>query len=440
MKDEQNKIKVQTFLDTEVADFASYSTVRAIASVIDGLKNAGRKVIYSTKHRPNKEAKVSILAGIIMSETEYLHGDISGSIISLAQNFPGSNNIPLLTREGNFGTRFTPEASATRYIFTNKEKYFNDIFKSDDDAILIEQNFEGVKIEPRFFVPTIPLIVVNGSEGIATGFAQKILPRNLKDTIRYIKSSLKNTKKPELLPYFNDFNGTVHKQENINQFLIKGVFERIAKNKIRITELPVGYSLDSYIKVLDKLQDTGVIRNYVDKSENNKFIFEVQFDFKFLTKNTDNNIFEKLKLQKKVSENYTCIDENNRIIVLNNIYEVIDKYIDIKMKYIKKRKEYKINLFNTEIEMLQDKVKFIKAVINNTLIINKQKYDNIVKKSIQLGIKYIENHIRMSVQSFTFEKLKELNDEIKDKKENLISLKKMSESNIWIQDLDNLRI
>jgi len=434
------QITVQKFLDTEVVDFASYSTVRAISSVVDGLKNAGRKVVYVTKNIPNKETKVSILSGEIMAKSEYLHGDISGSIISLAQNFSGSNNVPLLTREGNFGTRFTPEASATRYIFTNKEKYFSDIFKSEDDDILIEQHFEGTKIEPRFFVPTVPLIVINGSEGIATGFAQKILPRNPKDVIKYIKASLNGTKKPELLPYFNNFNGTVHKQENTNQFLIKGTFDRTAKNKILINEIPVGYSLDSYNKVLDKLQDSNVIRKYTDKSEDDKFLFEVQFDFKFLANNSDNAVFEKLKLQKKISENYTCIDENNRIIVLNDIYEVIDKYISIKLEYLEKRKQHKINLYSTEISNLQDKIKFIKAVIDGTLVINKQKYDNIIKNAKKLDILHPENHIRMAVQSFTFEKLKELNDEIKSKKIELSTLKKLSVNDIWIQDLDNLKI
>src|SRR5574344_456638 len=161
------KTSVTNFLNNEVVDFASYSTMRALASYIDGQKNASRKVLSSIMNRPNKDTKVSILSGLIMTDTEYLHGDISGSIVTLAQNYLGTNNLPLLTREGNFGTRFENEASATRYIFTAKEKYFDNIFKKEDNDILIQQYFEGTKIEPRFFVPTLPLVLVNGSEGIA---------------------------------------------------------------------------------------------------------------------------------------------------------------------------------------------------------------------------------------------------------------------------------
>ena len=141
------KTSVTKFLNEEVVNFASYSTMRAIASYIDGQKNAGRKVLYSVMNRPNKDTKVSILSGLIMTDTEYLHGDISGSIITLAQNYAGTNNLPLLTREGNFGSRFETEASATRYIFTAKEKHFDLLFNKDDNSVLIEQYFEMFSID-----------------------------------------------------------------------------------------------------------------------------------------------------------------------------------------------------------------------------------------------------------------------------------------------------
>jgi len=432
-----NRITVQKFLDTEVVDFASYSTIRAIASYIDGFKNSHRKVAYVTKYMNNKETKVSILSGEIMAKSQYLHGDISGSIISIAQNFSGSNNIPLLTREGNFGTRFTPEASATRYIFTNKEKYFNLILNPEDDSILIEQSFEGDIIEPRFFVPTLPLLLCNGSEGIATGFAQKILPRNYKDIIKYIKAKLSNKKTPEVIPYFNNFNGTI-KHDNSNQFIIEGTFKRVSKNRILITEIPIGYSLDSYTKVLDKLQDNGLIRKYTDKSEDDKFIFEVQFDLKYLSKATDDNILDIMKLKKKISENYTCIDENNKIKIFNNIYEILDAYIKIKLLYINKRKQYKIKKYTEKISELEDRIKFIKAVVQEKLIINKQKIETIIKNAKELGINNTENHLKMQVQSFTLEKLKELNIEIVTKKSELNELKKLLDYDIWMNDISNL--
>ena len=140
-------MKITDFLNNEVVNFASYSTLRALASYIDGLKNSHRKVVcYMLLNNVTKEKKVFNLSGEIMTSMEYLHGDISGSVITLAQNYPGTNNIPLLSREGNFGTRFTNEASATRYIYTAKDKMFDYLFNKSDINVLPEQYFEGTKI------------------------------------------------------------------------------------------------------------------------------------------------------------------------------------------------------------------------------------------------------------------------------------------------------
>ena len=169
-----NRMSIKSFLDNELCDYAKYSTIRAIPSCIDGLKNSGRKVIYSAQSELNKETKVSVFAGITQLKTVYLHGDISEPIVKLARNFCGSNNLPLLKASGNFGTRMLPEASATRYIFTEKQPYFNKIINPLDNDILISQEFEGEGIEPRFFVPTLPILLLNGSHGVATGFSSTI--------------------------------------------------------------------------------------------------------------------------------------------------------------------------------------------------------------------------------------------------------------------------
>jgi len=430
---------VTKFLSEEVVDFASYSTLRAIASLVDGFKNSGRKVAFTTMKRPNKETKVSILAGIIAIETEYLHGDISGSIVSMAKNYVGSNNIPLLTREGNFGTRFEPEASANRYIFTAKENIFNKIFNPIDNNILINQEFEGTKIEPKFYVPSLPLILINGSEGIATGFAQKILPRNVQVIKEYIKAYLENEELPSLKPYYNGFEGSIEAGENNNQWIISGNIERKTNTKLLITELPIGYNLGSYIKILDTLEDKKIIRSYSDLSEDDKFKFEVVIDTKTMKKD-DSSIMDILKLTKKVTENFTVLDEKNRVVIYKSPEEVINHYIKVKLDYLNKRKTYLIQAIQNEINILKSKYIFIKNVTEEKIKVNKKKKVEIITQLqnftdiIKVDDTY-EYLLRMPIYSLTQEKMAELLKEVETKENELSKVKNEEISETWEKEI-----
>lgn len=435
------EIKIEDFLNTEVVNFASYSTLRAIASVCDGLKNSHRKIIFGMKST-KKSTKVSILSAEIMAKSQYLHGDISGSIITLAKKYTGSNNLPLLTREGNFGSRMTPEASAIRYIFTNKEEYFDNIFNRTDDSILENQVFEGEEIEPKFYVPTIPLILVNGSEGISTGFAQKILPRDLKVLKDYIKSFLIGEALPALEPFYKGFKGSISKGYKPNQWKIEGIFERKTSTKIRIIELPIGYNLTSYTKVLDDLEDKKIIRNYTDKSDARKdlFEFEVTMDSKIL-KQSDNVIIEKLKLTKTVTENFTVIDENNKVVVYNSAEEVINHYIKIKLKFLKLRKDFLIKKVKEDLLVLGSKYLFLKNIVDEKIQINKVKKVDIIAQleTFDKIIKYEGSYaylLNLPVYNLTKEKLEEILKKIKEKKSELDEISSKELSVTWSEELE----
>ena len=436
-------MKITDFLNNEVVNFASYSTLRALASYIDGLKNSHRKVVcYMLLNNVTKEKKVFNLSGEIMTSMEYLHGDISGSVITLAQNYPGTNNIPLLSREGNFGTRFTNEASATRYIYTAKDKMFDYLFNKSDINVLPEQYFEGTKIEPRFFIPTLPLILINGSEGIATGFAQKILSRNI-DNIKKAITNILQSKKIDsklLIPSFNGFNGTVEQGENSNQWLIKGTIKRLSGGKFEITEIPVGIDLQSYIKVLDDLEDDKFIKSYKDSSKDDKFHFEVTMSPSDLAKFTDDELLQKFKLVKKISENYTCVDENNRVKVFQNAEEILRTFVKIKLEYLQKRKDYQLQKSEDDIKIDFSKYLFIKNIVENKLIINKRK-----KSEIETDLEKIDNIIKrdnsfdyllqMNILSLTEERMNKLQEDIKIKKETLDSLRLKSPEDIWKEEI-----
>ena len=212
-------MNISEYFNIDVCNYASYDNYRKIGSVVDGLKPSSRKCLYTViKNNITTPKKVSQLKSDAASQTQYLHGDqsLEGVLVSLAQDFAGSNNVPLLKREGSFGTRLIPAAAAGRYIFTCKEDYLDKIFRKEDEPILIEQMFEGEKIEPKFYVPVIPLLIINGNIGLTTGFSQRILQRNPLDAIAYIEAKLngKDTSKIELKPWFRGFVGDVEKAKD----------------------------------------------------------------------------------------------------------------------------------------------------------------------------------------------------------------------------------
>ena len=431
-------MKISEFFNNEYVTYAAYDNIRKIANYIDGLKLSSRKVIYTIlKNNINKDEKVNRLAGKVAEKTEYLHGEksLEGVIVNLAQNFVGSNNLNLLSPEGSFGTRFIPEPGASRYIYTKMMPYLRLIFKEEDEPLLEEQEFEGNKIEYKFFVPIIPLLLVNGSEGISNGFAQKILPRKLDTIIKAIENKL-NGEKYDLTPGFEGFKGEIVKIDN--SWEIRGKFERIGKTTILITELPIGYTLKKYISELDKLEEKKIIKKYKDLSENDNFKFEISVTLDFMQKD-DYEILNTLKLIKKISENFTSIDENNKIIEFKNEYELFEKYFETRLKYYTKRKNYLLEKLNKEIEFLKDKMLFINSIINNKLIIQKRKKDEIINDCKKLGIKYYDNHLKMNLLNLTDEKVNELQNEIIKKEQEIKELENKSEKDLWIEDLYNLK-
>ena len=434
-------MQLSNFFNSDFVDYASYDNLRKIGSCIDGLKNASRKVIFTVLEKNIKEPiKVSQLANKVAEYAEYLHGSLDGVVVNLGQDFAGTNNVPLLQKKGNFGTRFAQEASAPRYIFTYGSKNLFTLFKKDDLKILKEQMFEGERIEPVFYVPTLPLILVNGSEGVSSGFAQKILPRNPKNIIKYLTNKIqgKRNNKDLLKPFFNGFKGTVEQGETSFQWLIKGKIERTNKNQITISEIPVGYDLKTYIKVLKTLEDNKVILDWDDLSDK-EFKFIVKMNPKDLDKLSEDEILDKLKLVKKVTENLTCLNANNQIQEFQSAEEILDYYFKVKMEYLGKRKDYLVQELKTDLDILNAKITFIKAILDKSLVIEKQPKDKIIKNLEKITTVKVQDSydylLNMPLYSLTLEKIKALTETLKNSKLKLKETQEKTLENFWLEDL-----
>ncbi len=441
-------MKVSEFYKQEFVDFASYSTIRMIGSAIDGMKNVHRKIINTVLDKNIKhEIKVSQLNSKVAEYTEYLHGDCSSAIAGMAQNFEGTNNVPLLAAEGNFGNRFKNEPSAARYIFTYGLPILFDLINSDDHDILDKQYFEGTEIEPKFYLPELPLLLINGSNGIASGFKQTILPRNPNDVLKYLKGVLSGkitSKAFDGKPWFNGFNGTVEQGDNPRQWKICGVFERTNTSTITITEIPVGIELPKYISILEQLREDGTIKSFKDLSDKNTFKFIIKFEREALAKYNDDQLMDILKLVKTESEVFVAIDEDMKVKTFESIAEIFLYYIEVKSKYLKKRKAHIIDKLSKEIELDMSKYLFIKMIVDDELVINKRSSDAIsadldkVDKIIKVNDSY-SYLLNMSISSLTKEKMESLQSGIKQKKDYLKEIKAKSISEIWLDDLKKIK-
>jgi len=432
--------KTTTFFNTEYVDYASYDNIRKIASLCDGQKNAARKILwYILQKNVKNDIKVSQLDSKVAESEEYLHGSMAGVIVNLAQDYTGTNNINLLSPEGNFGTRLIPEPSAARYIYTYGTNNFFEMFNKDDNKILEHQIFEGHQIEPKFMLPKLPVLIINGSEGISSGFAQKILPRNPEEIKKYLIYYLsKNQRKPfKNKPWYKGFKGRIEQGETYNQWEIIGSFTRKG-NKVYINELPIGYSLKNYIKILDRLEDDKKIISYKDYSNDN-FNFEIQFNRKYLDSLSDEKLIELLKLRKKVTENYTVMSEENRILQMDSIDDIMQRYIQVKLSYLQKRKDHLIDTISNDIRYMVSKYIFIKSIVEETLVITKRptqdiindlnKMDKIIKKD---NYDYLLN---MPIKQLTQEQMDRLLKQIKEQKIELDKIKKTSINELWLEEL-----
>ena len=214
---------------------------------MDGLKISLRKILYSAfKRKLHTEIKVAQFSGYVSEHSGYHHGEASlnGAIVGMAQNFVGSNNINLLDPNGQFGTRLEggKDHASERYIFTKLNKLTRIIYPEMDDCILKYLDDDGQQVEPIYYGPIIPMILVNGSVGIGTGFSTFVPCYNPFHIINWLKQQLIGSSKNEVNIdlYYHGFKGTI-KDLTGGKYLIKGCYDKINDNKITVTELPIGY-------------------------------------------------------------------------------------------------------------------------------------------------------------------------------------------------------
>jgi len=447
----KSELGYSEFIHNDLKHFSVADNVRSIPSVMDGFKPSQRKILFAGfKRNLVKEIKVAQFAGYISESTSYHHGEVSlmGAIIGLAQDYVGSNNINLFVPSGQFGTRLKggSDSASPRYIFTMLEEVTKVIFNNNDFPLLDYISDEGSLIEPVWYIPIIPMILVNGSEGIGTGYSCKIPNYNPKDIIENIKRKIRGKKAIDMIPWYRYFKGTVKDDDESGSFTSYGIYKIVNSEKtmIEITELPVKVWTDKYIDYLDKItvskkdpKKSQIIKNY-DKYNSDT---EVRIVLTLTRPFNEKKDVVILKLSSKIStSNMFMYDSNNVIKKYKNVMEIIDDFYNVRLDFYKKRKRYMLSKLEEEIMIITNKAKFIMGIVNDEIIVNKKSYSKIVaqleEKEFDKGPNDNYDYlIKLPIYNLTKEKILELNAKLQGLGKVYDELKAKKLETLWLDDI-----
>ncbi|KAL0464445.1 UNVERIFIED_CONTAM: DNA topoisomerase 2 [Sesamum latifolium] len=481
---EQDKhIKYRDFVHKELILFSIADLQRSIPSMVDGLKPGQRKILFcSFKRNFIKEAKVAQFSGYVSEHSAYHHGEqsLASTIIGMAQDYVGSNNINLLLPNGQFGTRGQggKDHASARYIFTQLSPITRYLFPKADDILLNYLNEDGQSIEPTWYVPIIPMVLVNGSEGIGTGWSSFIPNYNPLDIIANLRHLLNDEPMDPMHPWYKGFRGSIEKtatKEAGNSYTVSGIIEELDERTLNITELPVRKWTQDYKEFLesisaenDKSKDP-FIEGCRDNSGGEIVNFLVYLSVENLLMAKQEGLLKKFKLTTSIStSNMHLFDAKGVIKKYDTPEQILEEFFHIRLEFYEKRK--RVLLANLENDMLkcENKCRFIQCVVEGSIIVsNRRRADLFLelkekgftpfpkkKTSAEVAIagsldeaeETEENTsasdydylLSLAIGTLTAEKIQELRAERDKLMQEVEDLKRATIKSLWINDLDAL--
>ena len=460
-----DKVTYNDFIDREMIHFSKYDCDRSIPNMMDGLKISLRKILFSAfKKNLTSEIKVAQFSGYVSEQSGYHHGEASlnAAIVGLAQNFVGSNNINLFDPNGQFGTRLQggKDSASERYIYTQLNRITRSIFPNADDNILRYLDDDGTPVEPIYYAPIIPMVLVNGSKGIGTGFSTEILPYHVPKIVEYLKCRLtkKSVEGITFTPYYEGFKGRVQHIEK-GKYLITGKYSVLPDKRVRVTELPIGTWTDDYKQYLETLMETTdkkgkkitpIVKEYDDMSKSTNVDIVITFNeglAQILETNTvehDCNGLEKLlKLYTTVStSNMHMFDHNECLKKYDNVPDIIDDYFGPRLQMYDDRKKYQLEALLKELTIMKNKQRYIQEILDETLDLRRKSKDVILKMMNDKGYDIINNDsdfkylLKMSMDSVSEENVEKIRKSLEETQEKYDKLFATSIQQMWLNDLD----
>ena len=431
-------LTVTDFVHRDLANFSAEDIKRSIPHVADGLKPSQRKVIYAClKKNLTTDMKVAQLSGYVAEQTAYHHGEASlqGTIVNLAQNFVGANNLNLLEPSGQFGTRLAggKDAASSRYIFTRLAPLTRKIFDPADNSILKYVVDDGEKVEPEFYAPVLPMILVNGAEGIGTGFSCYVPPYDPEVIKHNILCALDQVAMAPMKPYFKGFKGTITKTKD-HTWVMEGLVAKEG-SQLHVTELPPGKWIQDFKEHLDDLVDKGTIQKFENHST------ETTPNFRIWGGDGLQDAARDLGMTKTIhTSNMYLIGPNGAVKKYASPEEILVDYLEIRLGLYKKRKSWLLAQFDSEIKWLSEKARFIGFVINKRIQVLNIPLDEIKAQlraenfKEDLWMKFLD----IKTYQYTREEVLKLKDLCERRVVERDALKNTSVSQMWKNNLSEL--
>ncbi|KAI6456336.1 DNA topoisomerase 2 [Pyricularia oryzae] len=484
------QITYSDFVNKELILFSMADNMRSIPSMIDGLKPGQRKVIFACfKQNLVKDKKVVELAGYVSEKAAYHHGEASlqQTIIGLAQNYVGSNNVNCLEPSGNFGSRLQggSDAASARYIHTRLSPFARRVFNPLDEPVLQHQVDDGKAIEPKVYAPVIPMVLVNGADGIGTGWSTSIPNYHPEEIVRNIKRRMGRLDVPEeqefepMTPWWRGWKGTPEPEDASRiRFKFNGIANLDDKNpnEVVITELPIRMWTDDFKARLEEIiraeKTPSWIKDYKEFNDHKNVHFIIQLDEKHMKEFRDspNLLLERFKLQKNVAiTNLVAFDTNGQIRKYDKVEDILEEFYHYRLNVYAARKAHWLRVFDADYRKLTNQYRFISEIIDGKLVVSKKKKSVLVQelrqrkyepfpkgetgKKAQDEEEEFEDEeedevaegtagdydylLSMAIWSLTHERLERLKKQLEAKKAEFDELNSKSEKDLWCKDLDD---
>lgn len=500
---ELTHIPIADFINKELILFSMADNIRSIPSVMDGFKPGQRKILYGCfKRNLVSEVRVAQLGGYISENTAYHHGEASlyQTIVGLAQDFVGSNNLYFLMPRGSFGSRNVggKDASAPRYIFTELNPLTRRVFNKQDDPLYKYMEEDESTVEPEWYAPIIPTLLVNGAEGIGTGWSTSIPSYNPEDLITNIRHLMNGEDLEPMVPWYRGWTGSIE-QIAPDKFRVSGIINQVDDSTVEITELPVKmwtqtmkqYLLNAIVKTArERAADPtskGEKEWVEDMTEEHgigiKFV--VTLTAAEMQRALSEGLLNRFKLTSTISlSNLVAFDPAGRLKRYRDAEEILRDYYDVRLELYQRRKDYIAKQLEHQLVKLSEQARFVKLIIDGKLKISNRKKNDIIEELESLRfprfdksgvpIYAVETEIDpdvsavleeleevnrdeaaseladankptlptyeyllgMALWSLTFERYEKLLKQKEGKEEELMILLKLSAKDLWNQDLD----
>ncbi|QIW97661.1 hypothetical protein AMS68_003179 [Peltaster fructicola] len=478
------KITYDDFINKELILFSMADNQRSIPSVIDGFKPGQRKVLYTCfKRNVKKDLKVVSLAGAVSEMTAYPYGETSlqQTIVGLAQNFVGSNNINCLEPSGNFGSRLQggADSASPRYIYTRLSPFARRIFHQTDEALLSYNTDDGKTIEPEHYLPVVPMILINGADGIGTGWSTSISNYSPEEVIENLKLRMRGSSKEDMKPMKPWFRGWTGETEDIgnDRYKFSGQITETGDCQVEVTELPVRvWTQDFKNKLEDIIKAEKVpsfIKDYTEYNTPETIHFIIKLNENKKVDCSDPRAMEDLfKLSRTMAtSNLVAFDPQGRIHKYASVLDIMEEFYHVRLLAYQKRKQYMLDDMQRQLEKLSNQARFVQMIIDNKLTVSKKKKAVLVAELQKLGFTRFpkvlsakkagesedvveENEedesdadagandfdylLGMAIWSLTQERVEKLLRQIGDKETEIDALAKKSPKDLWEIDLDGV--